>query len=346
MRQRIRIKERLPIWGLRLILGVILMTLSELVMWQNPPAHGLADWPFLLILYIALASIMMDLIVRFQARELPELLIISGLYGMASSAVVSHSAFDNLPFSLIIRGLGLQTGAGLYGLMLFITVMRGKSINVIQAASAVGVGILWGIWVHWYPIQARTQWGEVPLQTAQFYMLPALVLIGILFAVVAPRFRFIREQQMELLWWEAIIVAIPLFITLIVGMLQTNPAGEIVIPVLPLIIMIVIGACIVWALFYQRGGYEPSILAQILYVAPNTITFIMLAIAFLIAGTVTYTLVNGPDSPVGIGMYWLVFAFGSGWIPLASLLIFWRYYRKRNEIELVDEDEDAEDAED
>ena len=48
MRQRIRIKERLPIWGLRLILGVMLLTLSELVMWQNPTAHSMqlsSPWP-------------------------------------------------------------------------------------------------------------------------------------------------------------------------------------------------------------------------------------------------------------------------------------------------------------
>lgn len=343
MRQRIRIKERLPIWGLRLILGVILLTLSELVMWQNPPAHGLADWPLLLILYIGLASIMMDLVVRFQAHDLPELLLISGLYGMVSSAIISHSAFDNLPYSFIIRGLSLQTGAGLYGLMLFIWVMRGKSPDPIRIGAAAGIGILWGIWVHWYPIQPRFQWGEVSLQTAQLYVLPALVVIGLLFNFVAPQFRFIREKQMELLWWEAIVVGVPLFITLIAGMLQTTPTGDSLIPVIPLALMILIGGCMVWALFYQRGGYEPSILAQMMFVAPNVITFIVLAIAFLAAGTFSYSLINGPDSPVGVAIYWLVFAFGSGWIPLASLLVFWRYYRKRNEPELVDvEEEDAE----
>jgi hypothetical protein len=115
MRQRIRVRERLPVWGLRLILGVILLTLSELVMWQNPPAHRLLDWPVLLILYVALAAILLDLTVRFQARGPATLLLVSGVYGLVSAAIINHGAFDNLPYSLIVRGMGLQTGAGLWG---------------------------------------------------------------------------------------------------------------------------------------------------------------------------------------------------------------------------------------
>src|SRR5512143_1475373 len=111
MRQRIRIRERLPIWGLRLILGIILMTIAELVMWQNPPAHAWIDWPLLLILYVALAAILMDLTVRFQAHGLGPLLMISGLGGLISATIINRSAFATLPYSLIAQGMGLQTGA-------------------------------------------------------------------------------------------------------------------------------------------------------------------------------------------------------------------------------------------
>ncbi len=341
MRQRIRVKERLPVWGLRLIFGMILMTFSELVMWQNPVAHTLIDWPVLLVLYVALAAIMMDLVVRFQARQLTELLLISGIYGMASAAIISHSAFDNYPFGLIIRALGLQTGAGFYGLMLFVTIMRGRPIDWRYIGAAIGIGLLWGIWLHWYPIQQRINWGLVPIATAQLYILPALVLIGLLFFFVAPRFRFLLERQMQLLWWEVIVVGLPLFIALLVGMLQTNAAQESLIPVIPMVILIVIGGCITWALFYQRHGYEPSILAQMIYVAPNTVSFIILAITFLFAGTLVYGLIDGPDSPIGVAVYLLVFVFGTGWLPLTSLLMFWRYYRTRP-IYVLDKDETPE----
>src|SRR5207253_2935596 len=97
--RRIDRKQRLPFWGLRLVFGVMLLTLSELVMWQNPPVHSLVDWPILLLLYVAIAALMIDLLVRFQARELPGLLLVSGICGLVISIVISHSAFDNPPYS-------------------------------------------------------------------------------------------------------------------------------------------------------------------------------------------------------------------------------------------------------
>jgi len=333
MRQRIRIRERLPVWGLRLVLGVILLTLAELVMWQNPPARTALDWAGVLILYVALASILMDATVRFQARNIPTILLVSGLGGLISSAVINHSAFPNFPGGMIVNGFGLQAAAILYGLLLFVSVMRGKQVEPRQIAGAVAIGVLWGVWVHWYPLQKSASWGLVAIETAHLYILPALILIGVLVIGVGPRFRFVREKQMELLWWEAIVAAVPLFTALIVGMVQD------VIPFFPLLLMIGIGAFAAWALYYQRGGYEPSILAQMSFVAPNAITYIVLAIAFLIAGTLAYGLVLDSDSVAGLAVYLLAFAFGSLWLPGASLLIFWQYYRRRNaEASLGDEE--------
>ncbi|MCC7446820.1 MAG: hypothetical protein IT324_05350 [Anaerolineae bacterium] len=334
MRQRIRVRERLPVWGLRLVFGVILLTLAELVMWQNPPARTALDWVGLLILYVALASILMDVTVRFQARNIPTILLVSGLGGLISAAIINHSAFPNFPNGMIVNGFGLQVAASLYGLLLFVSVMCGKQVKPLYIAGAVAIGVLWGVWVHWYPLQKSASWGLVPIETAHLYILPALILIGMLVVGVGPRFRFVREKQMELLWWEAVVAAVPLFVALIVGMIQD------VIPFVSLVLLIGIGAFVAWALYYQRGGYEPSILAQMTFVAPNAITYIVLAIAFLIAGTLAYGLVSDSDSAVGLAVYLLAFAFGSIWLPGASLLIFWQYYRKRNTAAALSDDEE------
>lgn len=323
MRQRIRIRERLPIWGLRLILGVILTTLSELVMWPNPPAHALFDWPVLLVLYVALAAILMDLTVRFQARGIATILPVSGLCGLVSGAIINRSTFSALPYSLIAQGLGMQTGAMLFGLLLYVSIMRGKQVNALQVAAAAALGVLWGIWVHWSPLRSSAKWGLVPIETAQLYMLPALLLIGALVAVAAPRFRFFREKQMELAWWETIVAGAPLFIVLIVGMLQS------IIPFLWMIAVIAIGGFIVWTLFQSRGGYEPSILAEALFAAPNTITYIVLAITFLMAGTIAYNFVTDADSPVGIVVYLIILACGFAWLPGASILLLLQVLRQQ-----------------
>jgi hypothetical protein len=116
---------------------------------------------------------------------------------------------------------------------------------------------------------------------------------------------------------------IPLFIALVLGMFQE------VIPFLWLLVVIGTGAYMVWALSYHKRGYEPSILAHMMFAAPNTITYIVLAIVFLIAGTLAYNLVADADSPVGIAVYLLALAFGFAWLPGASLLIFWRAFREQ-----------------
>ncbi len=321
MRQRIRVRERLPIWGLRLVLGVILMTIAELVMWQNPPAYAWFDWPVLLILYVALAAIVMDLAVRFQAHGLARLLMISGLGGLVSATIINRSAFLTPPYSLIVQGMGLQTGAVLYSLLLYVLVMRGKPLAPPHIAGAAVLGVLWGIWAHWYPLRTITGAVVVPLETAQLYLIPALVIVGVLINFVAPRFRFFREEQMELTWWEAIVAGVPLFITLIVGMLQNT------ILLVWLLVAIAIGAFIVWALFQSRGGYEPSILAEAMFAAPNTISYIVLAITFLVAGTLAYGLVTDRDSPIGIAVYLLILMSGFMWLPGTSVLLLWHLLR-------------------
>src|SRR5678815_296270 len=92
-------------------------------------------------------------------------------------------------------------------------------------------------------------------------------------------------------------------------------------------------------LWYQRYGTDPSILAQIMFPAPNTITYIVLAVAFLAAGNVAYSFVNGADAPVGIAGFWIAFAFGTLGLPLALFAIFWRVCeRETSPAQLLDDE--------
>lgn len=99
-----------------MILGAMLLAISEIVMWQNPPAHSLLEWATRAVLYVALAAILIDVTVRFQAHEIAALGLVCGLYGLVCGTIVTHNALNALPISLIVRALGLQTGAAFYGL--------------------------------------------------------------------------------------------------------------------------------------------------------------------------------------------------------------------------------------
>jgi hypothetical protein len=168
------------------------------------------------------------------------------------------------------------------------------------------------------------------------------VTTGLLIYFAAPRFRVFREQQMTLEWWEAIISGLPLFVSLIVGMVQINSKGDSVIPVLWLGVAIVVGAFCVWTLRNRERGYEPSILADVTFTAPNIGTYIVLSIAFIMAGTIAYSGVADANSPTGVVAYFLIFAFGAAWLPLASLLIFWPAFKAATApIDLSDDEEEG-----
>ena len=80
------------------------------------------------------------------------------------------------------------------------------------------LGAIWGIWVHWYPLRSAANVQPVTIETATLYIFPAMVIVGLLVLGIAPRFRFFREDQLELKWWEAIVAGLPLFVALVVGM--------------------------------------------------------------------------------------------------------------------------------
>jgi hypothetical protein len=149
-------------------------------------------------------------------------------------------------------------------------------------------------------------------------MILGLVLVGLSFTFITPRFRFFREEEMQMKWWEAIVAGLPLFIALVVGMLQN------IIPDLWLAILIAIGAFIVWVLYNQSGGTDPSIMAEIIYAAPNSVAYVVYAVTFFTCGSLAYYLITDKDSVIGIVTYWLVFAFGLLGLPAAVLIVFWR----------------------
>ncbi|MBX3084700.1 MAG: hypothetical protein KF716_23900 [Anaerolineae bacterium] len=333
---RIDVRPRLPIWGLRLLLGAVLLTFSEVVMWQNPVAHRPFDWPILLILYVALAAIMLDLTVRFQVRDPGSMLLIGTAYALIHAAALNPGVFVSFPVTLLVRGLGLQTAAGVYALLLFVIVMRGKQLVPWHLLGAVAIGVLWGVWLHWFPLQTAVGWGLVPLATAQTYAVILLVAVGLLFFFVGPRFRVIREKQFELLWWERAVAIVPLFIAVLIGMVQN------LIPIFPLLVIIAMGAYVGWALNFQRYGYDPSILAEIMFAAPNLINYVAFSVVFFVTGVLAYGLIVDKDTLIGNILYYVVLGFGTLALPTASVLIFFTYLNRRSQ-EKAEEDAEGDD---
>jgi len=311
-------------WSMRLIFGAMLMVFSEIIMWENPTAHTFPEWIGRAILYLVLGALTIHLAVWLQVREIAGLAMLSGLYGLLSGVLINHDALIGLPLGLVVHALGLQTGAALYALLFFIAVMKGRQPTRLEIGIAVVIGILWGIWLKWYPIQKSVGWEPTTIETATLYLIGGAVIVGVLLMVIAPSFRVVREDDLTLKLWEWPIVIIPLVIALILGLLDPT-----VIPLFPLLVAIAVGIVIVGALWIQRVPNEPSIMAEMLFSLPNPVTFVFLGIAVLLAGTFSATLIgDNPDSIIGIVTYILIGIIGSLWLPAASALIGVRVYRR------------------
>ncbi len=321
LRQNFKPRGRLPIWRLRLVFGLTLLTFSEVVVWQNPTAREWYEWLVLGVLYVALGSFLLDVIVRFQVHTPAAIGLACGVYGVVSGSLINHGAYHNMPIGLIVRVLGLQVGAGFLALMLFIIVMRGMSPHPLALGASALVGVAWGIWAAWYPTLPNIAW-EVPIrQIAQLYLIVPLIGLGALYTFFMPRFEVLRELNLSLLWWEMILCGVPLFLSLIVGILNNT------IPALGLILPAAILAFCLWALRFQQPESNPSILAQITFSAPSLITYVLLVAPLIIFGIVAFDATRGDLFAVGNLLYIIVAGFGSAWLPFASGLIFWMVLR-------------------
>jgi hypothetical protein len=305
-----------------MLLGGVLLTFSEIVMWQNPPAYTALDWLIRILLYVCIASLILDFTSRFQARDLPGIVLIGGLYGLLATAFISRDIYVNLPWYLLLRGMGLQTGAGIYGLVFFVLVLQGRPIDWRALVGAGAVGALWGIWIKWYPIQPQINWTPVTIESATIYFLIAAAILGVMFIFIAPRFGIVKEQSFELEWYEAILIGIPPFFSLLIGLFD-----EVRIPAFGFFQVAGVISVVMVALILNRRQGEVSYLANLTFIAPNPQTFIFLAITFLIAGTVSSLWVTEVDSPIGNAAYWIVLIASWIWLPASVSWIGVRAYR-------------------
>lgn len=321
LRQNFKPRPRLALWRLRLVFGLTLLVFSEIVVWQNPTARAWYEWLILAVMYVALGSFLLDVIVRFQVHTPAAIGLACGVYGLLSGTIVNHGAFHNVPIGLIVRVLGLQVGAAFLALMLFLYVMRGTTPPLLAIGAAALVGVAWGIWTAWYPAQPNIQWGVPSRQVAQLYLIIPIVALGALYAFFIPRFEVLRELSVSLLWWEMILCGAPLFLSLLIGIANnTIPAIELLLPA-------AIFAFCLWALRFQQPESDPSILARITFSAPSLIAYVLLVAPLIFFGILAFDAANGEFFALGELLYIIVAGFGSAWLPFASGLIFWAVLR-------------------
>lgn len=136
-------------WRLRLAFALLLVFGSELFLWtaiQRPVWH----WLPVMIGYVAIATLLLDIMVRFRVKDLFGGLLLAGVYGLLASTLINpQSTLEGIPLTLLSRVMGLQTLAGALALRLLTLSPQANTRNHLIAAAFFG--LVWGIWLRGYP---------------------------------------------------------------------------------------------------------------------------------------------------------------------------------------------------
>ena len=309
-------------WGARLGFAALLLTFSELVVWQAPGGYGPLAWLGLAALYLAFSAIALDLIARLGASDAPSLLLVAGAYGLANGTLISQVATRDLPLSLLARPLGAQTLAFLGALAAFRLLLSGQGARLPHVLAAAIGGLAWGVWVRWAPGASD---GVIPPVSAVTALVAAALGLAacLLIAFLAPRVPVKRREGWLLGPVEWIVSGAVLLAALIWGVARGD-IGGIGASVVVTLIAYMLGALI--ATRGLRAG-RCALDAVTPPRAPHVAGWVAVSALFLIAGGVGYALPGSGDrSAQGDLLIGLLTAFGILWLPVVSALVGMRAF--------------------
>lgn len=309
--------RRLPVWRARIVLAAVLLVFSELIVWQTPLDFNAGQWAGWLLIYGALAAALADLLVRWRINEPLSLLLLAGVYGLLNATLISHISARDLPFSLIVRPLAAQPLACLGAVGAYAVLASGRATGPLAWLIALGAGLVWGVWVRWFPIVSDE---VLPRASAA----EALVLLGVAgagllgLAALLHRAPRIRRADWLLSRAEWTLIAGVLIAAMVVtaDRKQVSEAGVTIVLLLAGFMLVVLYTTAV--LRPDRAlvdGWTPLH-------RPNPAAWLALLVPFLVAGAIGYALPGGAEgSTQSDALFGLLTAFGVAWPPGVSVLV-------------------------
>ena len=313
-------------WSIRLLLAALLFFCSEILLWTNPPNRNLLDWLLLIVGYVALSALLLEIAARYRLRDVYGLLMLAGIYGMANGLILNpHSALIDVPRTLISRAMGAHAFAGLIGLALFFGLAKGsfRSRRTLIAALviAVIVGIGWGTWAHWSPVEFgsldESAPGTLALYTGIGVVLIILALLGV---------RRYGGESTDLSldrrgWAFTLMVLMGL---LVLHLLQ----GE--ADLLSLTVIVTLSAFSIMIIWFQKRKKGVTLLDNVGNASPAWASLALLIVGFAVAGAVGYSLPRGDVTNDPLALISALFtAYGLIWLPAVSIVLGARAFSRQ-----------------
>ncbi|MCS6835584.1 MAG: hypothetical protein NZ750_06160 [Anaerolineae bacterium] len=273
-------RDSLAAWGWRGLLAACLAWGIEVLLWTDLLARPLSEWLLRVAGYLLVASLLLDLAVRYRLRDLTDHMALLAIGGLSTGLLVAPQlAFADFPRTLVTRSLGAFTFLGFEMWALFLLLLGGATPRYqrIFLMVALLLGFFWGTWMRWTPefgLLAQPVSPPIFLGVAlfSFGLIVAISRLMARRAALSPE--ALRFDKISGLWFSLGLIALFL-LRAAQGNLQTAPT----LAVLGLIV-------VAWsALWFRRSASGTTTLMRLMPPQPTSLGLVVLG-GLIFAGSV------------------------------------------------------------
>lgn len=322
------ITNHLPKWTPRLGFTLLLLTFGEFVAWHQASTYSLIDWLVVALIYFSLTLITLDLIARFQIHDWKGILLVGGVFGIAQSALISLTFYENIPISIVLYGTGSQTLMFVLAynafLLLYTDTIPTRLLFIITPI----LGVAYGIWVKWFPQIESINLPVPEMGESLPYTLIALILSAlIIFIMRLPA--EIKRYDWMMLPMEWVFSSGVILVTIL---LRFN--GDYIQSTFGAIIAIILTFMLILLIWFSHSSLPKQNIVWSIKIAPQQqtiINWVMMFLPFALTAWLGYSIpADGNDSIQGTLFFGIIIAFGVLWLPIVSTLISIRVFTELN----------------
>lgn len=153
------VNRSLSVWLLRVLLAALFLFAGEIILWLNIQSYGVVDWSIRIIGYLLLATLVLDVAVRYRIRDVYDAMILLTTYALLHSLIINpETGWQRIPDSLITQVIGGEALSALIIWGVFLVVLRGddRKYHLLLIGGVFWLGFYWGTIMHWTPLLRGT----------------------------------------------------------------------------------------------------------------------------------------------------------------------------------------------
>jgi hypothetical protein len=260
--------------------------------------------------------------VRLRVNEIFSLFLLAGLYGLVNATLIGHVTSTDLPLSLLARPMAAQPLAFMGAFGAFRLLSNGRATGPLDAVIALALGVVWGVWVRWFPVVSDDPVPAAAIGEAVAVLAVAGVVCMVL-RFVTPPVEIFRREDWQLAWPEWMVMATVPLVALIYGYNQAQISEQ------ALFALVILGSFIASLVYVTaRLRRDSSLLDSITPPRrPNPAAWLILLLPFLLAGWIGYRLPGSGESSIQSDiLFGALIGFALFWPPAVSVLSGLRAY--------------------